>query len=83
MNYILYKNRIKLSADRSEQSIYIYINERTLRKSYKMESRSWANISDNNAVSIEDDVLEFMEGKEAIDHLVNIGNVAEYTGTKV
>ena len=67
INYIVHKNRIKLSTERSDQSIYIYMNQRALRKAYEMGSKSWANLSDNDAIDIEDSILELLDQKEALE----------------
>ena len=43
------------------------MNQRALRKAYEIGSKSWANLSDNNAIDIEDSVLELLDQKEALE----------------
>ena len=63
LTYVLYKNRTKLDIEGSNQSIYIYMNQRTLRKSYEV-GRSWATIAESDAVAVEDEINNLIEQRE-------------------
>lgn len=64
MNYIINKNRAILSADASEKSLYIYINQRTLRRAAEQAAEGWYNISDEVVVEIEDETMVILEQGE-------------------
>ena len=65
MNYIIDKFRASTGVERSNEAIYIYMNRRALRRATK-EARGLHDLTDNEAVQLEDDLMAIMEAKEEV-----------------
>ena len=76
MNYVLHKNHTRMEMERSNQCVYIYMNQRTLRRGIDAgPARSWATIDDSDVILIEDEVLTFAEKRDAIEQVRRGGMV--------
>ena len=65
MNYIIDKFRASTGVERSNEAIYIYMNRRALARATK-EARGLHDLTDDEAVQLEDDLLAIMEAKEEV-----------------
>ena len=60
MNYLLDKFRAKSSVDSVDKSIYIYMNQRTLRRAAG-QFKTLSDLSDDEVENLEDEVINLIE----------------------
>ena len=65
MNYIINKFKANTSVERSNKTIYIYINRRALTRATK-QTRELYNLIDDKIIQLENDFMIIMKVKKEI-----------------
>ena len=63
MNYIIDKFRASTGVERSNESIYIYMNQKALDRVAKQRQWGLDKLSDNELIEWEEEVLAIMEAR--------------------
>ncbi|MCJ1270605.1 hypothetical protein MMC22_010502 [Lobaria immixta] len=66
MNFILDKFRASMKVERSNKAVYIYMNQRALRRATK-QCQGIYKISDDEALRLEEEVLAMVESKQELE----------------
>ena len=66
MNFILDKFRASMKVERSNKAIYIYMNQRALRRAAK-KSEGLYKLSDDESLQLEEEVLAMIESKQELN----------------